>query len=884
MRPCHRAMLLALATFLTIPTNSSAQSAVQGPPKDRRMVRANLVRRVMQSTLPDLLATESLNSHTSTSTDSSGIFLEAATYNSGGADAAQVVVGDVNGDGKPDMVVANQCVSLPNCPNGVVGVLLGNGDGTFKNPQDYNSGDYGTTSIAVADVNGDRKLDVIVGNISGTVSVLLGNGDGTFQAPRIYASGGYLAYSLAIKDVNRDGEPDVVVGDGCESDADCSNGAVAVLLGNGDGTFQSPQIYPSGGWGEYQIAIAVDDVNHDGSPDIVVANECSMGTNLGCTDYAGVVEVLLGKGDGTFHATGTFSSGGFTAESIAIADVNGDGKPDLLVGNDCIASGNGCASSGSVGILLGNGDGTFQTASTYSLGGPFAWSIAVADINKDGRPDLVISNRDINILLGNGNGTFQPVQSYGTGGYNTFSIALSDVNSDRSLDILTSDDCPTDVCENPGVEVFLGNGDGTLQAARDYGSAGYKPDQLAEGVVNGDDSPDLLGVSPCGDKTCLVVFLGKKDGTFKEFQSYSLAFAPSAIATGDVNGDGKLDVLLVSDQCATPSYGCARAGVVEILIGNGDGTFQAARTFNAGYNSESIVIADVNRDGKPDLIVGSVCLTPAGCGNDPTATLGSISVFLGNGDGTFQAARTFSSGGYNTESIVVADVNGDGKSDLLVGNECLTPVSCNYSIFSEFPYDLGGISVLLGNGDGTFQTAQNYSSGGYFPGPIAVGDINRDGKRDILVVNGYSDSSHKTGGLALLLGNGNGTFQTAQTVSTFQAAGVVGPIALADFNADRKLDVAISALNALLLGNGDGTFQPLLGLGATGASMATGFFNDEKRRSIAIAAQDEGLTILNQRRCSDHDYVLYPIPFVCPREPDAIAEQWSCCSDDWETW
>lgn len=320
---------------------------------------------------------------------SNGTFQELASYNSGGVAGSSVAIGDVNGDGHPDLVMANECQSSTNCNNGVISVLLGNGDGTFQPAVSYSAG-YVPVAVALGDLNGDGHLDVVVANQNqcsscnnGGVSVLLGNGNGTFQSPVTYSSGGGAATSVAVGDVNGDGHPDVVMTNQyqCQS---CGNGQVSVLLGKGDGTLKTPITYSSGGYAA--LSVAIGDLDGDSNPDLIVTSLCSK--SYKCVD--GVVEVLLGKGDGTFRSNGTYSSGAYGANSVAIADVNGDGKPDLVVDNTCRTTSN--CSVGGVSVLLGNGDGTFQNAVTHSSGGESATSIAVRDLGNDGRPDLVTSN------------------------------------------------------------------------------------------------------------------------------------------------------------------------------------------------------------------------------------------------------------------------------------------------------------------------------------------------------------------------------------------------------------------------------------------------------------------------------------------------------------
>jgi hypothetical protein len=351
-------------------------------------------------------------------------FLPAVTYGSGESVPASVAVADLNGDGDLDVVVAN---------TSTVGMLLGNGDGTLQSAITYPAGSI-QSSIAVADFRGDGRLDVVTSGESSTVpfaaSVLLGNGAGGFQPPAEYGSGGVDDNSVAVADVNGDGNPDIVV---ANWGGGTGGGAIGVLLGNGDGTFKPAVTYNSAGGTANAVVIA--DLRNDGKLDLLVAdtncNSCS----------TSVIAVLLGNGDGTFQPATTYGTGGtgggeglFGGESLAVADVNGDGKPDVAVVN---------SQSNTVAVLLGNGDGTFQPAVTYSTGGSYPDAVAIADLNGDGKLDLVVVNQSEGtaaVLLGNGDGTFQAAVTFSTGGTEPNSVVAADLNGDGRPDLIVANE------------------------------------------------------------------------------------------------------------------------------------------------------------------------------------------------------------------------------------------------------------------------------------------------------------------------------------------------------------------------------------------------------------------------------------------------------------
>ena len=753
------------------------------------------------------------------------IFLTALTFNSGGNNPSSMAVRDVNGDGIPDLVVANEC-GTGSCTTGVVEVFLGEGDGTFKSPVSFGSGGLGPSAVVIADVNGDGKFDLVVTNecadsscTNGAVSVLLGNGNGSFNTAVSYNSGGLRASSVAVGDLNGDGKLDLAVANGCDLSDECASGGVGILLGDGKGNFSLSGVYGSGG--QFASSVALGDLNRDGKLDLVVASGCS--SNANCT--VGTVGVLLNEGNGTFRAAVTYNTGEQQADSVALTDVNRDGNLDLIVGNEC--SNQNCT-TGTVSVLLGKGNGTFQTAVNYGSGGTGAVSVTTADLKGDRKSDLVVTNEcdsdadclngTVSVLAGKGDGTFQAAVSYSSNALYPNSVAVADVNGDGRPDLLVGSSCYDNGCAVGAVGLLLGKDDGTFRAALNYGSGGQDANSIAAADLNRNGKIDLVVVSEClNEPDCpsgaVSVLLGNGHGNFANAVTYGSGGSdPHSVAVADVNGDGKPDLVVAN------VFGIsAETGGIGVLLGNGNGTFRPAMSLDSGaVNAVSVKIADVNRDGIPDLVVANEC-------NLTDCTSGVVSVLLGNGNGTFRPAVNYGSGGQYASSVAVADVNRDGKPDLIVSNWCASGGDCTN----------GTVSVLLGIGNGTFKPAVTYGSGGQFSSPVVVVDLNRDGKLDLVVAN--EDS------ISVLLGNGNGTFETAATTATpTELDSGDGSLAVMDFNGDGRLDVAAGAAGVLLLGNGDGTFQLPLPLGAAGRGLVAGDLNRNGKPFLA----NTGVTVL----------------------------------------
>lgn len=419
--------------------------------------------------------------------------------------------------------------------------------------------------------------------------------------------------------------------------------------------------------------------------------------NIATAGTASITVSSLGPGAGasntrflqvTVPASPRFTSLGsgfglpYTTQAVA-GDFNGEGILDLAFTNydqsDPVSS--------SVCIQLGKGDGSFQSPTCYDGKGDLFLGVVAADLNGDGKLDLVVSDgstNTVNVFQGNGDGTLRPAKAFATG-FNPGTVVAADLNGDGKLDLVTANFAFI-FNGNPGsLSVLLGNGDGTFKNHVDY-NVGAQVTDVAVGDFNRDGNLDVAFVDwGSGTNPLLYVLPGNGDGTFQPEPGVPSVPA-NAIGTADLNNDGKLDLLMVWADLTLSN------NALSVFIGNGDGTFQPRVDYSTGSlsNPERMATADFNGDGKLDVVVTDFNSVPANLG-----------LFLGNGDGTLQPPLDIVTGDRFPFEVVAADFNGDGEVDLA----------------ATLPSDINSLQIWL---QGTFPVATPYPTTLSFA-PLAIG-------------------------------------------------------------------------------------------------------------------------------------------------------------------
>jgi hypothetical protein len=637
---------------------------------------------------------------------------------------AQVIGIDLNGDGFIDVVASG--VTSPTTQQTGIGVFLNNGDGTFKPGVVYPMNSAANVSFIVDDANGDNVPDIIVPNTSiggaNQLTTLIGKGDGTFtvgpSSPIAALQTFALSQTLVSADFRGIGKKDVLMADG------------NLYLGNGDGSFAAgSQAVPGTVFSNQNIsAYAVGDFNGDGKLDLAV--EVSSPNN-------GLVTIYQGHGDGTFTQGASYEVVPRSAALVA-TDLDGDGIADLVVARSSNGTFGAAGDSWFYQVLMGRGDATFDAAPIkmsgfYGGGGngaigrlaqwPSTGWYAVADFNGDGRLDFLAPQpsgtnvgpgtlKALTISLGNGDGSFGPDVASAVN-FTPAVVAAGDLNADGKMDAVTVGTNSTGAVM---VGVLFGNGGTTLSGELDYALPANSgiPARVVIGDFNGDGLPDIaaatLGAGQCsGCVAGVYVLFGQPGHTFTAPLLVDSSQLP-IISTADLNGDGRADLVVVDAGSPNLDTTKAKPGVVHVYLGNANNSFTASTPAIPTLFFSDLALADVNKDGKLDIVVGA---------EDALGGNTMVAVLLGNGDGSFgSATKTLIAGGLADPppAIAVADLDGDGNQDV--------------AFF--LPGDFSG--VLFGIASGTVPAQVNMRVfSPIFPGAALAVDLNGDQKQDLLV-------------------------------------------------------------------------------------------------------------------------------------------------------
>lgn len=659
----------------------------------------------------------------------------------------------LRGNGILDLVVAESDSST-------IGVLLGNGDGTFGYETEYALPDP-PSSVVIDDFNHDGKPDIAAVMVTTVtfppgaapyLALLTGDGTGAFSAPKISNNPGFYssAWNIASGDVNNDGLPDLLItGPGGENSQ--------IYLNNGDGTFRPGETIASNGGYDTLLDGRLADINGDGCLDAVIADADTF--------------VWVAKGDCTGHFTFDASIPmGDSNAAVRVVDINGDGYPDIVTSalpvEDSLFN---AVAGNTLSVALGDGKGNFGTARNY-VGTSQSYSIGVADFNGDGSPDFVTANNDTDTVtvyqndksggFGFPQGVYAGIPGVGIINAPLSAVSFADLNGDGKPDAFCLDEGYSGEYFATG---FLNDGTGKFSGpvSSDLGIA--IPNNILGdhrlGNFRDSSHEDLIGIGldQAFSGSSQFIFFAPEtgNGTFAKGTIVTVNGADGILTTGDFNHDGKLDFIAVNGS---------ETHTLTTFLGNGDGTFHALAPITFSDSEQTfpsrIYTGDFNRDGKPDVLIFT---TANGYGTSDS----SVWELDGNGDGTFQTPRMLFTG---FQPFALADVNADGYADIArydiaypYGNNTLGPAK---------------FTTYLGQADGTFSQSSSYAPYEGIPWDVQpflqngdplssslVADLNGDGKPDEVA---FQYSGYKTIKYAqILMGNGDGTFTPTFDVFPF---------------------------------------------------------------------------------------------------------------------
>ncbi|HYE94802.1 MAG TPA: T9SS type A sorting domain-containing protein [Rubricoccaceae bacterium] len=686
--------------------------------------------------------------------------------------AVNLTAADLNGDGLPDAVVA-QNVFFPG-----VRVMLNQGAGagepaTFPDEGTFYALSHGSWDVVARDFDGDGDLDLASSNTNlnyqgATVAFLRNNGDGTFQAPQTFAAGA-PSTGITAGDFDGDGDQDVAL---ANYGSFGQGTTVSVLLNSGGGAFAAPVSYPVGAGPN---DIEAGDLDEDGDVDLATAHEST----------GGFVSVLRNNGSGTFGAATVYQNlfSGTGPPEMALANPDGDGDLDLVL----VGYFDQNVNEARLVLLRNNGNGalTPELVSYGHLYEDVGRGIAVANLDGDSRDDVVVTQYFESghyVFRDNDAGSLLPAQRY-AGVPNPIGIDAADLDGDGDDDVLMTSRIERLLTAHENV------GNGAFPERPIYGR-GVTHNVLELGDVDGDG--DLDGVTSHGGASSSDIAVYLNDGTGAFVQSQRVAGARAFAKLRDLDGDGVLDLLYVSAPTAPPyDFFVAR--------GNGNGTFQTPVRWPVGACGIAHPNAfDLDEDGDLDV----VNTENAGC----IGGGGGRRVFISrnNGDGTFQTPLAFEVGTfpYNTTA---GDFNEDGHLDLATASQ-------------------GIAAIAFGNGDGTFQQPAPFLPSGELGANILTLDLDSDGHLDLVTLRDYSPdgSAGSESELVLLFGNGTGAF-IEQAYPEHLTQDFREWLASGDVDGDGDVDLMVGGSNDALVFLHDGgrtfTFSGRYGVGEGGGAL-----------------------------------------------------------------
>ncbi|CAF1210047.1 unnamed protein product [Adineta ricciae] len=777
-------------------------------------------------------------------------FHSLTTYDSvSGSHPSFAVIVDIDKDNQSDLIVTNYGTNN-------VAILSGYSSEPAVRQTQYLIGRSSRpSSIVVSDFDKDGHLDAAVNNLNKAYVLLLNSLDNTkLTAGESYGTGNQSSPKyISLGDLNNDDRTDMIV-------ANIGSSSVGIFFSDENGTFAPMISYPTG-VGTKPWFTSIGDLNNDYYLDIVSANTVSND-----------ITILMNDGNGNFSNNIRYSTGiNSKPQSITTAYLNNDNYLDIIFSVSLKNS--------PIGVILGNGNGSFGVMSTYSgVCDSFSMTIVVVDINQDNCLDVIITCEDAGTVLvyrGMCDGTFQPAVSLAIGsGTSPYYVIVVDLNNDQHLDMAVT------CFQTSEVVILYGDTTGNFILSRRYSTgAGSNPWALTAVDLDNDDDPEYL-VTYWGTGY-LAVLTEYYAAQFSKQISFSTGSAPHpySLATADFNNDNQSDVVIANSNTDD----------IKVMFGLNNGLFTTPITYSIGIHSspQYVLTSDIDKDNHVDIVTVN-------------SKENTLSVIMNYGNGTFAEQKKYSTGSDSSpSSVAMGDLNNDQRNDLVITNQQGDNIGIfigyDYTSFqSQITYSAGNaqglnavtvsdfnndtnvdiaavyqmnyqLGIFLGDGNGNFTLLALYPTGdNSIPRGLVVDDFNKDNSADIAVA--YFGSS----AIGIFIGYGNGSFSNQVTVSIGTNTGPRS-LAVGDLNNDNQTDiVSINVYTnsiSILIGDGTGNFTLLetyaLETLADLYGPVMGDLNDDERIDIVICNYftDTVIVFLGYGNGSFRDHTLYLVGY-----------------------